>query len=70
MTQNSTIIIADDHPVFRRGLKMVIESDARLSVVAEASDGAEALAQEAAAGTGVTDPGFVLRQLAKRNPWS
>lgn len=45
MTQNPTIIIADDHPVFRRGLKMVIESDAGLAVVAEASDGAEALAE-------------------------
>ena len=44
MKQNATIIIADDHPVFRRGLKMVIEADAGLSVVAESSDGAEALA--------------------------
>ena len=45
MKQNATIIIADDHPVFRRGLKMVIEADAGLTVVAEASDGAEALEQ-------------------------
>jgi DNA-binding NarL/FixJ family response regulator len=44
MNQNATIIIADDHPVFRRGLKMVVESAAGLTVVAEASDGAEALA--------------------------
>lgn len=44
MKQNATIIIADDHPVFRRGLKMVIEADAGLTVVAESSDGAEALA--------------------------
>lgn len=44
MKQNATIIIADDHPVFRRGLKMVIEADAGLTVVAEAADGADALA--------------------------
>ncbi|MBS1796536.1 MAG: response regulator transcription factor [Acidobacteria bacterium] len=44
MIQNASIIIADDHPVFRRGLKMVVESEAGLTVVAEASDGAEALA--------------------------
>jgi DNA-binding NarL/FixJ family response regulator len=39
------IVIADDHPIFRRGLRMVIESDPRLKVVAEAEDGAAALAE-------------------------
>jgi DNA-binding NarL/FixJ family response regulator len=39
------IIIADDHPIFRRGLRMVIETDPRLKVVAEAEDGATALAE-------------------------
>jgi DNA-binding NarL/FixJ family response regulator len=37
------IIIADDHPIFRRGLRLVIESDSQLKVVAEADDGAAAL---------------------------
>ncbi len=37
------ILIADDHPIFRRGLRQVIESEARLRVVAEADDGATAL---------------------------
>ena len=37
------IIIADDHPIFRQGLRAVIEADARLKVVAEASDGDAAL---------------------------
>lgn len=37
------IIIADDHPIFRRGLKMVVESDSVLKVVAETDNGAEAL---------------------------
>lgn len=39
------IVIADDHPIFRRGLRMVIEADPRLKVVAEAEDGATALAE-------------------------
>lgn len=37
------ILIADDHPVFRRGLKQIIEEAPDLVVVAEAADGAEAL---------------------------
>lgn len=39
------ILIADDHPIFRRGLRQVIESEARLKVVAEADDGRAALEQ-------------------------
>lgn len=37
------IIIVDDHPIFRRGLRQVIESDARLKVLGEAENGVEAL---------------------------
>ena len=37
------IIIADDHPIFRRGLKQVIEDDANLHVVGEAENGVVAL---------------------------
>ena len=37
------ILIADDHPVFRAGLRQVIEMSAGLKVVAEAGDGAMAL---------------------------
>ena len=43
MKQNATIIIADDHPVFRRGLRMVIEAETDFTVAAEASDGFEAI---------------------------
>lgn len=43
MNQEINIVIADDHPVFRRGLRMIIESDESLQVVAEAEDGAEAV---------------------------
>ena len=39
------IVIADDHPIFRKGLRSTIESDPRLKVVAEAEDGGIALEQ-------------------------
>lgn len=39
------VLIADDHPIFRRGLRQVIEADPWLKVVAEAEDGASALAR-------------------------
>lgn len=37
------IVIADDHPIFRSGLKQTIESDPHLKVVGEAPDGKTAL---------------------------
>jgi DNA-binding NarL/FixJ family response regulator len=37
------IILADDHPIVRQGLKQIIEFDKNLSVVAEAGDGKTAL---------------------------
>lgn len=39
------IVIADDHPIFRRGLRSVIETDQKLKIVAEAEDGEAALEQ-------------------------
>jgi DNA-binding NarL/FixJ family response regulator len=44
MSSNSAIVIADDHPVFRRGLRMVIDSEPGLEVVAEVDDGPAAIA--------------------------
>ena len=44
MTQELTILIADDHPVFRRGLRQIIEPVPEFRVVAEAENGTEALA--------------------------
>jgi DNA-binding NarL/FixJ family response regulator len=37
------VVIADDHPIFRQGLRQVIEADPQIEVVAEAIDGDEAL---------------------------
>ena len=45
MTDEIQIIIADDHPIVRRGLVQVIEAEAHLKVLAEAGDGIEALRQ-------------------------
>src|SRR4051812_23296218 len=43
MADDLTVLIADDHPIFRRGLREVIETDGALQVVGEAGDGATAL---------------------------
>ncbi|MEI6209437.1 MAG: response regulator transcription factor [Desulfuromonadales bacterium] len=39
------IIIADDHEVVREGLKLILQTDKRISIVGEARNGREAIAQ-------------------------
>jgi DNA-binding NarL/FixJ family response regulator len=46
------ILLADDHTVVRRGLRLVLEAEPDLEVVAEAADGAEAVQR---AGSGDVD---------------
>jgi DNA-binding NarL/FixJ family response regulator len=43
MKSDIRIVIADDHPIFRQGLRQVIETSPHLIVVAEAGDGVTAL---------------------------
>lgn len=43
MDGKTRILIADDHPIFRSGLRQVIEADGSMSVIAEADDGSAAL---------------------------
>jgi DNA-binding NarL/FixJ family response regulator len=44
MTEAITVVVADDHPVFRSGLMDVLHTDAAFRVVGEAGDGEAALA--------------------------
>ncbi len=44
MKTEISLVIADDHPIFRQGLRQVIERDPQLRVLAEAEDGEAALA--------------------------
>lgn len=42
-SQPIRIVIADDHPIFRDGLRRLLESESDLKVIGEACDGAEAV---------------------------
>jgi two-component system nitrate/nitrite response regulator NarL len=42
-TRTVRIVIADDHPIFRDGLRRLLESEPGFQVIGEASDGAEAI---------------------------
>jgi DNA-binding NarL/FixJ family response regulator len=41
--QRITVLLADDHPLVRRGFRRMLEDDPEIVVVAEASDGEEAV---------------------------
>ena len=43
MAEQIKIVLADDHPIVRQGLKQMIETDPNLLIVAEAGDGETAL---------------------------
>jgi DNA-binding NarL/FixJ family response regulator len=38
-----TILLVDDHPLFRKGLRLLIEEEPDMSAVGEAGDGKEAI---------------------------
>ncbi|HXQ71999.1 MAG TPA: hypothetical protein VN844_16005 [Pyrinomonadaceae bacterium] len=38
MKKQINVLIADDHPLFRNGLRLMIEADALLKVAGEATD--------------------------------
>lgn len=42
-SQTIRIVIADDHPIFRDGLRRLLETETDLKVIGEACDGAEAV---------------------------
>jgi DNA-binding NarL/FixJ family response regulator len=43
MNTEITVLIADDHPIFRKGLREILEAEPSLRLVGEAEDGARAL---------------------------
>ena len=43
MMDKKRILIADDHPIFRSGLRALIDADPSFTVIAEATDGEQAL---------------------------
>jgi DNA-binding NarL/FixJ family response regulator len=43
MKSEVNIVVVDDHPLFRRGLREAIEENSRFRIVGEASDGEEAM---------------------------
>lgn len=58
MSKPIRLIIADDHPVVREGLRAVLDSEPDVEVVAEAADGGELLAM-----VGTLQPDLVLMDL-------
>src|SRR5687768_7464375 len=75
MRADIRVLIADDHPVLRAGLKQVVETDPRVHVVGEADNGLAALEQLEAltpeiAVLDIDMPGLdgfgVLREIQKR----
>src|SRR5579863_3650403 len=42
-SQQVRLVIADPHPIFRDGLRRLLEAEGDFKVIGEASDGAEAL---------------------------
>jgi DNA-binding NarL/FixJ family response regulator len=50
MGEPTRVLLADDHALVRRGLRLILDAEPDLTVVAEAADGAEAVAAAAAGG--------------------
>ena len=43
MSEEIRLIMADDHPIFREGLRQIIEKDSRIKIIGEADNGQKAL---------------------------
>jgi DNA-binding NarL/FixJ family response regulator len=53
--RRTRVLLADDHTLVRRGLRMILEAEPDLQVVAEAGDGAEAVNRASGADLAVLD---------------
>ena len=45
MSKQTRIVIADDHPIFRQGLRQMLDAEPSFHVVGESEDGTDALAK-------------------------
>jgi DNA-binding NarL/FixJ family response regulator len=78
MASDILLLIADDHPIFRQGLRRIIESDARLRVVSEAGDGEVAIQNLAVCGVRIAIldidmpryDGFEVARAIRSNGWA
>jgi len=50
MAETTRILLADDHALVRRGLRLILDAESDLTVVGEAADGEEAIARIAEGG--------------------
>ena len=71
MAPRIKVMIVDDHPLFRQGLRQMIETDGRFELVAETGDGAAALQliQEKKPAVAILDvnlPGFSGLEIAEK----
>src|SRR4028118_135092 len=44
-TEQIRVLVADDHPVFRRGMRAILGAEPEIELVGEATDGEEAVAR-------------------------
>ena len=58
MSDKIRVFLADDHPIVRRGIRDLLETEARLEVVGEATNG-----REAVAGVATHEPDVILIDL-------
>ena len=65
MNRKVRVLIADDHPIFRQGLRQIIDTAPQLEVVCEAADGEQALAWLQGPGADVAVHG----DWRQRTPW-
>ena len=71
MVEKIKVLIVDDHPLFRNGLRQVIEADARFALAGEAGEGAAALKfilekQPHVAVLDINLPGFSGLEIARK----
>lgn len=63
MGEPTRILLADDHALVRRGLRLILDAEPDLTVVAEAADGTEAVAAATAGGVNLAVLDIAMPQM-------